>query len=95
VLIDIKVDATRNSITAGALLWAETPPGDVRSATALRSEAARAGGHAILMRADVGTRTSSHVFPSESPERAALTRAVKSAFDPLSLFNRGRMFEGV
>jgi FAD/FMN-containing dehydrogenase len=34
-------------------------------------------------------------FPPEPPERAALTRAVKAAFDPLGLFNPGRMYEGV
>ena len=31
----------------------------------------------------------------EPPARATLTRAVKAAFDPLGLFNPGRMFEGV
>jgi glycolate oxidase FAD binding subunit len=34
-------------------------------------------------------------FSPEPPARAALTRAVKAAFDPLSLFNPGRMYEGV
>ena len=31
----------------------------------------------------------------EPPPRARLTRAVKAAFDPLGLFNPGRMFEGL
>jgi glycolate oxidase FAD binding subunit len=34
-------------------------------------------------------------FPPEEPARAALTRAVKAAFDPLGIFNPGRMYEGV
>jgi glycolate oxidase FAD binding subunit len=34
-------------------------------------------------------------FPPEPPARAALTRSVKAAFDPLRLFNPGRMYEGV
>ena len=34
-------------------------------------------------------------FPPEPPARAALTRSVKAAFDPLGLFNPGRMYEGV
>jgi glycolate oxidase FAD binding subunit len=34
-------------------------------------------------------------FPAEPPARAALTCAVKAAFDPLGLFNPGRMYEGV
>jgi glycolate oxidase FAD binding subunit len=34
-------------------------------------------------------------WPPEPPARAALTRAVKAAFDPLGIFNPGRMYEGV
>ena len=34
-------------------------------------------------------------FPTEPSARAALTRAVKAAFDPLGLFNPGRMYESV
>lgn len=34
-------------------------------------------------------------FPPEPPARAALTRAVKAAFDPLWLFNPGRMYAGI
>jgi glycolate oxidase FAD binding subunit len=34
-------------------------------------------------------------FPPEPPARAALTRSVKAAFDPLGLFNPGRMYEGI
>lgn len=80
---------------AGSLLWAGTKSGDERAIRSLRSAAARAGGHAILLRADPVTRVREAVFPEEVPERAALTRAVKAAFDPLALFNRGRMYESV
>jgi len=34
-------------------------------------------------------------LPPEPPARAALTRSVKAAFDPLGLFNPGRMYEGI
>jgi glycolate oxidase FAD binding subunit len=34
-------------------------------------------------------------FPTEPPARTALTRSVKAAFDPLGLFNPGRMYEGI
>jgi glycolate oxidase FAD binding subunit len=34
-------------------------------------------------------------WPPEPPARAALTRAVKAAFDPFGIFNPGRMYEGV
>jgi glycolate oxidase FAD binding subunit len=77
---------------AGALIWAEIEAG---SATALRETVERAGGHAILMRASEETRARVPVFPAEPPARAAITRSVKAAFDPLSLFNPGRMWEGV
>jgi|HubBroStandDraft_5_1064220.scaffolds.fasta_scaffold13779_4 glycolate oxidase FAD binding subunit len=48
-----------------------------------------------LVRASVETRMRSHVFPPEEPARAALTCAVKAAFDPLGLFNPGRMYKDV
>ena len=41
------------------------------------------------------TRERIAVFAPEAPARAALTRAVKAAFDPLGLFNPGRMWDGV
>jgi glycolate oxidase FAD binding subunit len=34
-------------------------------------------------------------FPPEPPARAALTRSIKTAFDPLGIFNPGRMQEGI
>ena len=80
---------------AGSLLWTGISPGHSQSAAALQSVVARAGGHAILVRADKETRGLCHVFPGESAEHATLTRAVKAAFDPLAIFNRGRMYESV
>lgn len=72
---------------AGAMLWIGT------NATDLHEIAETAGGHATLVRASEETRGRTHVFPPEPPERAALTRSVKAAFDPLGLFNPGRMWE--
>ncbi len=77
---------------AGALILLEMEAG---SAAALRETVERAGGHAILMRASEDTRARVPVFPVEPPARAAITRSVKAAFDPLSLFNPGRMYEGI
>ena len=74
---------------AGGMLWIGTNDTD------LHEIAGKAGGHATLVRASEETRGRIDVFPPEPPERAALTRAVKAAFDPLGLFNPGRMFEGV
>lgn len=80
---------------AGALFWVGTAPGEAAEQQRVRRAAESAGGHAILVRADCQTRMNVPVFPVEPPEHAALTRAVKQAFDPLTLFNRGRMFEGL
>jgi glycolate oxidase FAD binding subunit len=77
---------------AGALIWLELEAG---SATALRETVDRADGHAILMRASEDVRTRVPVFPAEPPALAAITRSVKAAFDPLSLVNPGRMYEGI
>jgi glycolate oxidase FAD binding subunit len=76
---------------AGGLLWLALP-GDEQTSARLRAITARLGGHATLMRASAEARTSLPVFEPEPPTRAALTGAVKAAFDPHRLFNRDRMF---
>jgi len=80
---------------AGGLFWLELSDSDQGAATRLRHIAARANGAATLLRASAATRTAIPVFPPEPQARAALTRAVKAAFDPQGLFNPGRMYEGV
>jgi len=70
---------------AGGLIWAGVNDLD------LHPVAARHGGHASLL---LGSGT----FPPFAPPdaaRFALTRSVKAAFDPLGLFNPGRMYEGI
>jgi glycolate oxidase FAD binding subunit len=76
---------------AGGLLWVGVPQGDMR----VHQAAARHGGHAMLLRAGERTRSEISPFPPEEKAHAALSRAVKAAFDPLGLFNPGRMVEGV
>ncbi len=76
---------------AGGLLWLGLP---ASAATALRAIAERAGGHATLFRASVESRATIPVFQPEPAAHATLTKSVKAAFDPLALFNPGRMFEG-
>jgi glycolate oxidase FAD binding subunit len=75
---------------AGAVLWLAT--NDHRK---VREVGGTAGGHATLMKADAAKRASIGVFEAEDPVRAQLTRSVKTAFDPLYLFNPGRMWDGV
>ena len=73
---------------AGGLLWIGTVPGT----DGVREIVRRAGGHCVLLRADEETRERLAVFEPETAGRAALTRSVKEAFDPLGLFNPGRMW---
>jgi glycolate oxidase FAD binding subunit len=74
---------------AGMLIWRADTPG------ISAGRAPTFGSGTTLLRASVETRRRSHVFPPEEPARAALTRAVKAAFDPLGIFNPGRMYDGV
>jgi glycolate oxidase FAD binding subunit len=76
-------------LVAGALHWCADWAGGliwIAGGEGVRAAAERLGGHAIAMRGGRGP---------EEPARAALTRAVKAAFDPLGLFNPGRLYEGV
>ena len=79
---------------AGGLLWLEAPANEA-SAARLRGITNRFGGHATLMRAPCEARAQLSVFEPEAPARAALTRAVKAAFDPKHVLNPGRMFEDI
>lgn len=80
---------------AGGVLWIGLKKDDVAAAQNLRSLAAASGGYAVLVRGDAQMRARVGAFAPEPPPRAALTRSVKAAFDPLGLFNPGRMYEAV
>jgi glycolate dehydrogenase FAD-binding subunit len=73
---------------AGGLIWLAAAPSD---AARIRNIAAAAQGQAMLLRASPESRTSLGLFAPQPPALAALNRAVKAAFDPLSLFNPGRL----
>lgn len=75
---------------AGGVIWQEgAEPGEIHAL------AARFGGHAVLMRADAPARRAADMVSPEPPARRALTERVKAAFDPLALFNPGRMYDGI
>jgi glycolate oxidase FAD binding subunit len=78
---------------AGGRIWLRGTPGHDGSWE--RRKVSPSRGSAILIRASVETRKRTAPFTPEEPARAALTRAVKAAFDPLGLFNPSRMYEGV
>jgi glycolate oxidase FAD binding subunit len=69
----------------GAERWCKTPA----AAGEVRSAAARLGGHATLIR---GADRSSGVFAPLSDVSMRIHRGLKQAFDPLRIFNRGRMY---
>ena len=52
------------------------------------------GGHATLIAGSEDLRAKIAVFEPEEPALAALSRRVKNGFDPIGLFNPGRMQEG-
>jgi glycolate oxidase FAD binding subunit len=73
---------------AGGLLWLGAKGED---APRIRAVAAEAGGHAMLLRAPAARRAALGVFAPQPPALAALSARVRAAFDPLSLFNPGRL----
>lgn len=77
---------------AGGLLWLGLAPGESDGGAArIRATLTACGGHATLMRAPIELRASVPVFQPQPDGLAALTRRVKQGFDPLNLFNPGRM----
>lgn len=69
----------------GALRWLRTQA----AAALVRGAAARAGGHATLFR---GGDKAAGVFAPLAPALARLHRELKSAFDPVGIFNPGRLY---
>jgi glycolate oxidase FAD binding subunit len=72
---------------AGGVLWIAMKEG-----ASVHDVVAHREGNALLVRASEHTRNAIPPFPPLTPGRLALTRAVKAAFDPLGLFNPGRMY---
>lgn len=72
----------------GGLLWLAAPAHD---SARIRAAAAAVGGVAMLLRAAPQQRAALGLYAPPPPVLAALTARVKAAFDPLSLFNPGRL----
>jgi FAD/FMN-containing dehydrogenase len=72
----------------GALRWCRT----AAPAAILRDAAARAGGHATLMR---GVDKSAGAFAPLSAVLLRVHQNLKQAFDPASIFNPGRLYAGL
>jgi glycolate oxidase FAD binding subunit len=76
----------------GGLIWLSLPP---HAAAADTVRAAVGSGHATLMRAPASMRAAVPVFQPEPPALAALSRRVKTSFDPNNILNPGRMVESI
>lgn len=77
---------------SGGQVWLEVPAAADAGAADVRRAVAVRGGHATLIRAAPRVRTTVDVFEPMKPEIERLTRGIKTAFDPLGLLNRGRMY---
>ena len=75
---------------AGGLVWLGLEGTDAHAAT-IRDVLAPHGGHATLVRAEETVRATTPVFQPQPGPLAALSRRVKTGFDPLLLLNRGRL----
>jgi glycolate oxidase FAD binding subunit len=73
---------------AGGLIWLAAPPSD---AARIRALAATFKGQAMLLRASAEGRALHGLYAPQPKALADLGRAVKAAFDPLFLFNPGRL----
>jgi glycolate oxidase FAD binding subunit len=73
---------------AGGLLWVAAP---ASGAARVRAIAAAYGGQAMLLRASPESRAALGLYAPQPPALAALGKAVRCAFDPLGLFNPGRL----
>lgn len=77
---------------AGGLVWAQCSA-DLEGAR-LRLMAERAGGHAMLMSAPPHFRTTTSALHPEPAAIAALSRRIREAFDPSSVFDPHRFGAG-
>jgi glycolate oxidase FAD binding subunit len=87
-----KIDVKVAYDWSGGLLWMETPPLTDAGAVDIRRQLAEFGGHATLIRAEDATRGAIDVFHPLEPKHAILSAKLKHAFDPVGIFNPGRMY---
>lgn len=80
---------------AGGLVWLAVPAEEDAGASAVRNVTTAEGGHATLMRAPGNIRAAVPVFQPLAPAVAALSVRLKQSFDPTSVLNPGRMYQGV
>jgi glycolate oxidase FAD binding subunit len=94
-IMDAIPDAETVLDWGGGLVWLGMQEGGDCEAARLRGLMAKTGGHATLIRASETLRAKIDVFQPLPAPLAALTARVKDSFDPLRIFNPGRMYLGL
>lgn len=79
----------------GGLVWISTPIDGDAGAAAIRSATHAFGGHATLVRGPAEIRAQVDVFEPQAEPVMALTRGIKTSFDPAGILNPGRMYAGL
>jgi len=99
LVADLKMQALGAEVFydwGGGLVWAALDGDPVDAgASAVRQAIARFGGHATLIAAPADVRATTPVFDPLPAPLKALHARIKSGFDPLGLFNPGRMHQGL
>ncbi|MEO1291718.1 MAG: glycolate oxidase subunit GlcE [Pseudomonadota bacterium] len=76
---------------SGGLIWLATAEDDDAGSGLIRSEVAKVGGDATLVRASETLRAALPVFPPQSAPVTQLTESLRRQFDPSGILNPGRM----
>ncbi len=97
LLEDLQVTMACDAVLdwGGGLIWARVAGISDGGSYVIRRSLAASGGHATLIRADAGTRSTVPVFQPEARGVERLTRNIKEAFDPEGILNPGRMYDGI
>ncbi len=75
----------------GGQVWLGFHSAATAHAAPLRAAVAKAGGHALMIRASLADRAAFPVFSEQKPALARLSARVKAGFDPKGILNPGRM----
>jgi len=79
----------------GGLVWLAVPSGEDAAAAAIRAAMQPYGGHATLVRAPATIRAAVPVFQPLAEPLMRVTADLKRSFDPVGLFEPGRMYAGI
>ncbi|KRE17883.1 2-hydroxy-acid oxidase [Bosea sp. Root381] len=79
----------------GGLVWLAVPAGVDAAAATIRSAMQPHGGHATLVRAPATIRATVAVFQPLAEPLMRVTADIKKSFDPVGLFEPGRMYAGI